>query len=434
MKIYLLKDLEEAELARLLVRNSLDAKDLVGDVEEIIKKVQTDGDTALLHYSKKFDGVDLSQIRLGKADIDLVAGQLSVSQRTALKTAYDNLWTFHQALLPKRIEVETMPGVRCWQEPRPIPSVALYVPGGTAPLPSTLLHLGVAARVAGCEKVIVLTPPRREVGLHPAIAGALQLLQIDEVYQMGGAQAIAAAAYGTATVPKVDKVFGPGNRYVTTAKTVLAGRGQVAIDLPAGPSEVLVIADSSADPTHVAVDLLAQAEHGADSQVVLCVTDEASCTAILQAVEELLQKLPRAQFARKALEQSYAVIDPSIEQLLEFSNRYAPEHLILNVADSSKYLDLINNAGSVFVGAHTPESVGDYASGTNHTLPTSGLAMAYSGVSTESFMKKVTFQQLTAEGLQLLGPTVVELAELETLDAHAWAVSLRLADLETPNH
>jgi histidinol dehydrogenase len=433
MQTYFLDQLDAATAHALLDRNALDAADLSAQVQEVITTVQQGGDAALRAYTAKFDGVADAPLCLDAHAIAQAAERLTPTEREALKTAYQNLEAFHRAQLPTPLRVETMPGVVCWQEARPIERVALYVPGGTAPLPSTLLHLGVPARVAGCERIVVLTPPQKDRLLHPAIAGALQLLQVDEVFLLGGAQAIAAVAYGTETVPRVDKVFGPGNRYVTTAKTLLAGRGTLAMDLPAGPSEVLVIADESANPAHVSIDLLAQAEHGADSQVVLCITSQEAAERVQQALEEQLATLPRAAYARKALEQSYILIAEDIRALVEFSNRYAPEHLILNCRNPEGLVPLIRNAGSVFMGPYTPESVGDYASGTNHTLPTSGLAKAYSGVNTLAYLKMVTFQQLDEQGLSNLGPAVMELARMETLDAHRLAVALRLAPQQVSN-
>lgn len=431
MKQYQLSELAPESRSALCRRNPIDTAQHTAAVQEIIAEVRQRGDEALLAMAHRFDGVVLDHLMLGADSIANLASELPLEDRQAIDVAIHNIRQFHAAQRPQRVRLETQPGVLCWQEPRPIRRVGLYIPGGTAPLVSTLLMLAVPAQVAGCEEIVVVTPPQSPQVVHPAVAYALQTLGIKQLYLSGGAQAIAALAYGTASVPKVDKVFGPGNTWVTTAKSLLAGVGAIAIDMPAGPSEVLVIADHTANPKHVAADLLAQAEHGADSQVVLCCSTDAVAQAVLKATQDFLQTLPRAHYARPALAQSFVVVDADIQALINFSNEYAPEHLILNFAEAEQHLDAVRVAGSVFVGPHTPESVGDYASGTNHTLPTSQFARMYSGVNLLSFLTLVTFQQLSPEGLAQLGPTVIRLAQLETLDAHALAVQVRLAGEST---
>ena len=395
-------------------------------VEEVLANVKLHGDTALYDYALKFEKVVLDKLFLNKGELTELAASVSPEQKAALDTAYKNIYTFHQSQLKTEDKVETMPGVTCWREIRPIEKVGLYIPGGTAVLPSTMLMLGIPAQIVGCREIVVCTPPQKDGKVNPFIAYVALLLGIDKIYLAGGAQAIAAMAYGTDSIPKTDKIFGPGNQYVTKAKTIIQSTTTTAIDMPAGPSEVLVIADENANPVFVAADLLAQSEHGVDSQAIL-VTN--SATIAQQTIEELnkqLPVLPRAEIAAKAIENSYIVITNTLDEAMDFSNQYAPEHLILATANWQLLTPKIINAGSVFLGNLTPESVGDYASGTNHTLPTSSFAKAYSGVSVDSFVKKITFQHITPDGIKNIGPIVEILAELEGLQAHKNAVSVRM--------
>jgi histidinol dehydrogenase len=395
---------------------------------EIFDDVARRGDEALRQYAAQLDGVPaLASLRVSAEELAAGAAEVPAVLQAAIRQAIENITTFHAAQRPAEVEaaVETMPGVRCWRRSVAVPRVGLYVPGGSAPLFSTLLMLGIPAKLAGCREIVLCTPPGRGDGrIAPAILFAAQELGLTTIIKAGGAQAVAALTVGTASVPAVDKVFGPGNRYVTAAKQLAAQRG-VAIDMPAGPSEVLVIADASANPAFVAADLLSQAEHGPDSQVVLLTDSEALLTAVAAELDRQLPLLPRAEIARQALTESRALLLPDAAAMLDFSNQYAPEHLILAVAQPETLASQVVNAGSVFMGHLTPEAVGDYASGTNHTLPTGGYARAYSGVSLDSFYKKITFQQLTPAGLLALAPIVEPMAEAEGLHAHAHAVALR---------
>jgi histidinol dehydrogenase len=393
-------------------------------VQSILDAVKEDGDEALARYAEKFDGFVPPSWRLSVQERDAIAATTPPALRSAIDRAIGTIGTFHRAQGQEELPVETAPGVRCWRRAIPIERVGLYVPGGSAPLFSTLIMLAVPARVVGCKE-IVLTTPLRKPGMAPAIAYAAKQLGIDEIYLIGGAQGIAALAYGTESIRPVCKICGPGNRFVTEAKVQLASLG-FPIDLPAGPSEVLVIADDTADPAFVAADLLAQAEHGPDSQVVLVTTSEVVVDSVDAEVTRQLSLLPRKAIAARALEESLSVLVNTLEEAMAFSNAYAPEHLILAVEEPERLVPLVQNAGSVFVGALSPESLGDYASGTNHVLPTAGLARAWSGVSTDTFVKKVTFQRVDKHGLLELGPAVVEMATAEGLVAHARAVSIRL--------
>lgn len=423
---YRYSQLDEASIGQLITRNADPDRDIQQAVEHIIAEVRNQGDDALRTYASRFDGVSLTSLTLSAGEIAELATSIGRTQQRALEIAFANIHRFHSVQLKKERSVETMPGVTCWREPRPIEKVGLYIPGGSAVLPSTLLMLGIPARIAGCKEIIVCSPPQSDGKINGYLAYCLQLLKIDRVYLAGGAQAVAAMAYGTASVPKVDKIFGPGNQYVTMAKSLVQGMANVSIDMPAGPSEVLVIADQDSNPDYVAADLLAQAEHGPDSQAILVSTDQALVERVQAALKNQLRQLPRAGIAEKALNNSYAVVCRDMEEAMAFSNRYAPEHLILEIDDWKPAIRQIVNAGSVFLGHLTPESAGDYASGTNHTLPTSGYARSYSGVSVDSFVKKITFQHIDATGLENIGPTVEVLAELEGLHAHKNAVSVRL--------
>lgn len=426
MKIYNYKDLTTQQIETICSRRVADDEVVTARVEQIISTVKAGGDEALLNYTAAFDGVHLNRLFIDGQELISLAAQIEPSVKSAVDVAYQNIEKFHCAQLRKEDAVETMPGVTCWRELRPIERVGLYIPGGTAVLPSTFLMLGIPAKIAGCKEIVVCSPPQSDGKINSIVAYVATLLGIKKIYLVGGAQAIAAMAFGTETLPKVDKIFGPGNRYVTEAKKQVQHR--VAIDMPAGPSEVLVVADDSANPNFVAADLLAQAEHGIDSQAILVSTSKAMIEATLQSLTQQLKELPRKEFAAKAIENSYIIYAENLTEAMEFSNAYAPEHLILATENYTKLVPLIVNAGSVFLGNLTPESAGDYASGTNHTLPTSGFARAYSGVSVDTFVKKITFQHLSEEGLKNIGNTVAILAEAEGLMAHKNAISIRLSN------
>jgi len=429
MKTYNYSDLSKADIQKLVQRNADPAEEIRAVVEDVIQNVRSNGDKALFEYAAKFDKVDLKSLFIEKDEIEQLASTLQPDQKQALQTAYDNIYKFHQTQLKTEDKVETMPGVTCWRELRPIEKVGLYIPGGTAVLPSTFLMLGIPARIAGCHEIVVCSPPQKDGKVNAYIAYVAHLLGIEKIYLTGGAQAIAAMAYGTESITKVDKIFGPGNQYVTKAKTIIQSTTNTAIDMPAGPSEVLVIADESAVPEYVAADLLAQAEHGVDSQSVLVTTSAEFAEKVMTELDKQLPVLPRAEIAGKAIDNSYIVITKTLDEAMDFSNQYAPEHLILATANWKLITTSIINAGSVFLGNLTPESAGDYASGTNHTLPTSAYARAYSGVSVDSFVKKITFQHISPEGIKNIGPTVEVLAELEGLQAHKNAVTIRMSEL-----
>ncbi|MVZ67143.1 histidinol dehydrogenase [Sphingobacterium sp. DK4209] len=425
LKTYLYQDLDQAKIQELINRNTDPNNSIQDTVLGIVEEVKTHGDAALKNYAAKFDKVELDKLFLDASDIEELAMGISRDQMRALEIAFQNIHKFHSYQTKRERTVETMPGVTCWRELRPIEKVGLYIPGGSAVLPSTLLMLGIPARIAGCREIVVCSPPQNNGKINGFVAYCLKLLRIERVYLVGGAQAVAAMAFGTESIPKVNKIFGPGNQFVTKAKSLIQGITDVAIDMPAGPSEVLVIADESANPAFVAADLLAQAEHGADSQAVLTTTSASIAEKVNKELISQLAILPRKELAAKAIENSYVVICDDLQTCMSFSNAYAPEHLII---ESDQWKSLVNkvvNAGSVFLGHLTPESAGDYASGTNHTLPTSGYARSYSGVSVDSFVKKITFQHITEQGLDQIGSTVEILAELEGLQAHKNAVSIR---------
>jgi len=421
---YKYSELSASEIQKLVQRNVDPANEVRAIVEEIIAEVKEKGDKALVAYASKFDQVELEKLYLDKEELTTVAASVSDKQKAALEVAYNNIYKFHQAQLKTEDKIETMPGVTCWRELRPIEKVGLYIPGGSAVLPSTFLMLGIPARIAGCHEIVVCSPPQKDGKVNAFIAFVALKLGIDRIYLAGGAQAVAAMAYGTETITKVDKIFGPGNQFVTKAKTIV--QSTTAIDMPAGPSEVLVIADESCKPAFVAADLLAQCEHGPDSQAILVCASGKIADEVLAEVEKQIPALPRAEIVRAALNNSYIIITDTLGEAMSFSNAYAPEHLILATMSWEQLTAGILNAGSVFLGNLTPESAGDYASGTNHTLPTSAFARAYSGVSVDSFVKKITFQHITPEGLKNIGPSVEVLAALEGLDAHKNAVSARL--------
>ena len=400
-------------------------------VREIVSDVRARGDSALLEFTRRFDGVALSSIEVSTPEFAAAETALDTEQRQAIDRAIANVRRFHEAQLGAPLRVETTPGVVCERQFRPIDAVGLYVPAGVAPLPSAAIMLAVPARIAGCPTRIICTPPRRDGTADPAVLTIANLCGVRRVFKLGGAQAIAAMAYGTQTVPKVDKVFGPGNSWVTAAKLQVANDPEgAALDLPAGPSEVLVIADATARADFVAADLLAQAEHSADAQVVFVTTSSALAEATATQLETQMQRLGRADTLRKSIEHARLFVVDTIVTAIEVSNAYAPEHLILQVANARDWLPKVRNAGSVFLGAWTPETMGDYCSGTNHVLPTYGFARAYSGLSLHDFVKRMTVQELTSDGLRDLGPTAITLATLEGLDAHANAVRIRLAHLE----
>jgi len=429
MEIIDLREPGAAPAGGWLQRPVLDTRSLEEKVAAILAEVRRDGDTAVRKFSLAFDKSAPEVLELTAAEIAEGARGLDEALKTAIRKAAENITTFHELQLRHESSVETMPGVRCWRKSIGIGKVGLYIPGGTAPLFSTLLMLAIPAKLAGCREIVLCSPPDREGRLHPAILFAASLVGVTRVFKVGGVQAIAAMAYGTESIPAVYKIFGPGNQYVTCAKQ-LVQRDGLAIDMPAGPSEVAVFADGTAYPGFVAADLLSQAEHGADSQVVLVSTDPVMVETVLAMVEIQLNDLPRADIARHALLNSRAFIVRDAAQAMELLNEYAPEHLILACADAELLAEQVTNAGSVFLGHYSPESVGDYASGTNHVLPTNGYARAYSGVSLDSFVKKITFQQLTREGLSGIGDTVRLMAEAEGLEAHAKAVILRTEELK----
>lgn len=405
------------------------ASDLKHVVSAVYEAVIQQGDQALIDLTQRYDGVELSSLKLDTSIITSIGDQLDSGLKQSIDQAYQNIKVFHESQRLEAQKIETSTGVSCWREYRPIEAVGLYIPGGTAPLFSTALMLGVPAQIAGCEKIILCSPPDKSGNLLPAIAYAASLCGIDQIYTVGGSQAIAAMTIGTDTIPRVNKIFGPGNQYVTAAK-IMAQDYQVAIDLPAGPSEVLVYADANADPEYIAADLLSQAEHGVDSQVVLVSTSQEIFDGVQSCLEKQLSKLPRREIATQAIANSRFVYYDEITEAFEFINDYAPEHFIILSDNYDSYIPMIKNAGSVFLGHYTPESAGDYASGTNHTLPTAGYAKSYSGVSLDSFVKKVTFQHITKEGLLNLGPHIVTMANAEQLKGHANAVTVRMNDIE----
>ena len=407
-------------------------KDLSEQVKSVFDEVENNGDQALKFYTEKFDGVILNDFKASESEVNEAKNSVSDDLKSAIKTAADNIRKFHFSQQEEKKIIETTEGVFCWRESRAIENIGIYIPGGTAPLFSTVLMLGIPADIAGCKNIALCSPPDKDGKINPAILFAADLVGIRNIYKVGGSQAIAALTFGTETIPKVDKIFGPGNQYVTAAKQ-LALHYNLAIDIPAGPSEVLVIADDTSVPEFVAADLLSQAEHGTDSQVILLSNSERILDEINKEIEKQLADLPRKEIAQIALENSKAILLNSINEAIDFSNLYAPEHLILSVDDAESFTDKITNAGSVFLGNYSPESAGDYASGTNHTLPTNGFAKNYSGVSLDSFVKKITFQNITRNGIKNIGKTIESMAEAEELIAHKNAVSVRLKYLENGN-
>lgn len=403
--------------------------DIDDRVSAILNEVKVGGDQALKNLAELFDKVKLNDIGVSDREFLEAKPALSSELKKAIDSAYQNIFTFHKAQLRDEPKVETMPGVQCWRKNVAIENVGVYIPGGTAPLFSTVLMLAIPAKIAGCKNITLCTPCDKTGKVYPAVLYAAKLCGVNQVYKIGGAQAIAAMAYGTESIAKVNKIFGPGNRYVTKAKELVQKSG-IAIDMPAGPSEVLVVADKNSNPDFVAADLLSQAEHGVDSQVVLVTDCEEMVPKVKVAIDEQLSVLPRKEIAEQALNNSLSVVLNSMDECIDFSNAYAPEHLILSMEDAENYVDKIVNAGSVFLGKYSCESAGDYASGTNHTLPTNTYSKAYSGVSVDSFIKKITFQKLTEEGLQNIGAAIETMAEAEHLQAHKNAVSIRLNQIK----
>ncbi len=419
-----------SDWSTLTARPTKEAQDLQKIVLDVFGKIQAEKDQALIDFTEKFDQVKLTSLEISTQEIEEAKTLISEDLKQAIQLAASNIEKFHAEQREEIKVIETTRGVNCWRESRGIENVGIYIPGGTAPLFSTTLMLGIPAKLAGCQNIILCTPPNKEGKIHPAILYTANLIGIEKIYKVGGIQAIGALTFGTETIQKVDKIFGPGNQYVTAAKQVAQNFG-VAIDMPAGPSEVLVIADGTSVPKYVAADLLSQAEHGIDSQVILLTTNEQTLNETIVEINAQLELLPRKELAAKALENSRGIVLNSIEECVNFSNIYAPEHLIFACKTAESYIEKIINAGSVFLGNYSCESAGDYASGTNHTLPTNGYAKNYSGVSFDSFIKKITFQRLTAEGIQNIGPAIELMAEAEELFAHKNAVTLRLLDLRS---
>ena len=423
---------KKGEWAQLLQRPALDTESLFDTVRGIIGRVRKEGDQAVLDYEETFDKVRLNSLAVTADEMKEAEAKVPADLQAAIRLAKQNIETFHAAQRFEGKKVETMPGVICWQKAVGIEKVGLYIPGGTAPLFSTVLMLAVPARIAGCKEIVLCTPPDKTGNVHPAILFAAQVAGVDKIFKAGGVQAIAAMAYGTESIPKVYKIFGPGNQYVTAAKQLVSLR-DVAIDMPAGPSEVEVLADDSANPVFVAADLLSQAEHGVDSQAVLITTSEKLMEEVQREVERQLAALPRKEIAARSLANSKLILVKEMTEAIEMTNTYAPEHLIIETKDYMEVAGQIVNAGSVFLGALSPESAGDYASGTNHTLPTNGYAKAYSGVSLDSFIRKITFQEILPEGMAAIGPAIEVMAANEQLDAHKDAVTVRLKDLRLDN-
>jgi histidinol dehydrogenase len=413
---------------QLIQRPQLELGFLESSVRNILNRVKKSGDQAIRELTLQFDKTDVDQVQVTKEEIAAAEKNLGQALKEAIRVAASNITKFHAAQERQVEIIETMPGVRCWRKALPITNVGIYIPGGTAPLFSTVLMLGIPAKLAGCTEIILCTPPDKKGKINDAILFSASLVGVTKIFKVGGAQAIAALAYGTETIPNVHKIFGPGNQYVTKAKQLITEDG-VAIDMPAGPSEVLILADASCNPAFVAADLLSQAEHGEDSQVMLVLMDDSTMAPIRQQIDQQLQRLPRRAIAERALANSRVIMFSDENVALAFINEYAPEHFIINTTNAADIADKVVNAGSVFIGNFSPEAIGDYASGTNHTLPTNGYSKAYAGVSLESFLKYITFQQLSETGLKSLGPFVERMAEAEALTGHKNAVSIRLEQL-----
>jgi histidinol dehydrogenase len=416
---------DDQDIRQIIRRPQVQRSELEGSVRRILEAVRNRGDAALIQFAASYDKAEISRILVSPEEIAEAVSRTAPDLRMAIRRAAKNIRTFHAAQMPPEEDMQVEPGVRCWRRLRPIERVGLYIPGGSAPLFSTVLMLAIPASLAGCREIVLATPPRPDGSIHPAVLYAASISGVTAIVRSGGAQAIAALAYGTESVPPVDKIFGPGNQYVTMAKELVSAAG-TAIDIPAGPSEVMIAVDQYADPEVTAADMLSQAEHGPDSQVVVLAETMTLIDPVLKALARQLEQLPRKDFAEQSLSHSSLLLVPDRNRMVDIINRYAPEHLILNLRDAEALEGRIINAGSVFIGPWTPESAGDYASGTNHTLPTNGWARSFSGVSLDSFLKKITFQSITAAGLAQLGPIVEVLAEAESLSAHRNAVSIRL--------
>ena len=423
--INIIKYPERKDWKEIIKRPVFENASLEKTVKKILEKVKIKGDKAIRKFTKEFDGVSLKNLAVSEKEIKNAESLLSQELKNAIQQAKSNIEKFHSSQLEEIKEIETMPGINCWRKSIGIEKVGIYIPGGSAPLFSTVLMLAIPATIAGCKEIILCTPPSKYGSIDPAILYTADLCGVTKIFKVGGVQAIAAMTYGTETIPKVFKIFGPGNQYVTAAKQMIQKEG-ISIDMPAGPSEVLVIADETAVPEYVAADLLSQAEHGTDSQVILLTTNESLIKGVQQCLKEQLDVLPRKEITKIALANSKIVLLNSTDEAIELSNLYAPEHLILSCENAEELTGKIISAGSVFIGNYSPESAGDYASGTNHTLPTNGYAAMYSGVSVDSFVKKITFQKLSKEGLENIGNTVMEMAAAEGLDAHKNAIAIRL--------
>ncbi len=414
--------------AEMLKRPVFEVSDLFGKVQSILHEIKVNGDEALKKFTLQFDGVKLDSFLVTEDELNEAELQIDEELKTAINLASKNIQVFHAAQITPVKKTETTPGVVCWQKPMPIEKVGLYIPGGTAPLFSTVLMLAIPAQIAGCKEIILCSPPNKNGKIHPAILYAAKISGVTRIYKLGGVQAIGAMAFGTQTIPKTYKIFGPGNQYVVAAKQ-LVSMNDVSIDMPAGPSEVLVVADDTSNAAFVASDLLSQAEHGADSQVILVTNKLEVAEQVLNEIERQVIELPRGKTASKALEHSILIVIENFENQIDLINEYAPEHLIISTKNYPDFIDKITNAGSVFLGENTPESAGDYASGTNHTLPTNGWARSYSGVNLDSFLKKITFQEISKEGLKNIGPAIEIMAAAEELEAHKNAVTIRLKQI-----
>ncbi len=419
---------EKTTWPQILKRPLIDISELYGKVQTILDEIRRDGDNALTKFTLQFDGINLDSILVSKEEIEEAEKLVDSELKNAIAQASKNIEVFHSSQKSEIKKIETTPGVTCWQKPVAIDKVGLYIPGGTAPLFSTVLMLAIPAQIAGCKEIVLCSPPNKQGKIHPAILYAAKISGVTQIYKLGGVQAIGAMAFGTETVPKTFKIFGPGNQYVMAAKQ-LVSMNDVAIDMPAGPSEVLVIADDTSNPAFVASDLLSQAEHGADSQVVLVANRLDVVEKVLTEIEKQVIELPRGKTASKTLEHSILIVQENLNDQIELINEYAPEHLIISTKNYAVIADKIVNAGSVFMGEYTPESAGDYASGTNHTLPTNGWARSYSGVNLDSFLRKITFQEISKDGLKNIGPAIEIMASAEELEAHKNAVSLRLKEI-----
>jgi len=420
---------EQKNWPEILKRPLFDVSQLYRTVQSVLDEIKKRGDEAIREFTQKFDGVKLDSFAVPGNEINEAESLVSNELKQAILLASENIKKFHESQKPELLRVETMPGVICWQKAVPIEKVGLYIPGGTAPLFSTVLMLAIPAQIAGCKEIVLCSPPDKEGKIHPAILYAAKISGVTKIFKLGGAQAIGAMAFGSETIPQTYKIFGPGNQYVMAAKQ-LVSISDVSIDMPAGPSEVLVVADESSNPAFVASDLLSQAEHGTNSQVVLVGNSELLVSKVKNEIELQLAKLPRKEFAKKALTNSVAIVMDNKNNIIDLINEYAPEHLIICTSDYSELSEQITNAGSVFLGSYTPESAGDYASGTNHTLPTNGWARSYNGVNLDSFIKKITFQEISEKGLKNIGPAVEIMAAAEMLHAHKNAVTLRLKNLK----